>query len=371
MSIPINGLTIVHGTGLHSVTPYDPPSAQWIAEYLASHPAAFDFETLTNPGMPAPYAIHISNVMLTLAVTCFHAPADDQPPDVDPDLRLIALPQCPDDATTVTTPAFRATGITASDTPRTNNRIHNVTSSTDRCSPYLPPNTSSQPPVPVVPTSSPMPDLRVTLSDTMIPRRSPTPPIERAPFDVAVVLLLSHGTIVTAVATLHDAPDAVARNLAHIAADFTDVLRVTDAIMQIALCITQRIANDRSLVPGSRVQFGHALDPMIILVLRMLIDSDVRVCHAYGCAYAATQQRRGAASIFTRNAHITVIGTPRPIDDTPWYRPQATRRMWWMPSKLPCEISWPSQPSCRCSSSEHGRRSAQTAPCRSIRHRCP
>ena len=78
MSIPINGLTIVHGTGLHSVTPYDPPSAQWIAEYLASHPAAFDFATLTNPGMPAPYAIHISNVMLTLAVTCFHAPADDQ-----------------------------------------------------------------------------------------------------------------------------------------------------------------------------------------------------------------------------------------------------------------------------------------------------
>ena len=91
MSIPINGLTIVHGTGLHSVTPYDPPSAQWIAEYLASHPAAFDFETLTNPAMPAPYAIHISNVMLTLAVTCFHAPADDRPPDVDPDLRLIIV----------------------------------------------------------------------------------------------------------------------------------------------------------------------------------------------------------------------------------------------------------------------------------------
>ena len=138
--------------------------------------------------------------------------------------------------------------------PRTNNRVHNVTSSTDKCSPYLPPNTSSQPPVPVVPTSSSMPDLRVTLSDTMIPRRSPTPPIERAPFDVAVVLLLSHSTIVAAVAALSDAPDAVARNLAHIAADVADVLRVTDAIMQIALCITQRIANDRSLVPGSRAR---------------------------------------------------------------------------------------------------------------------
>ena len=84
------------------------------------------------------------------------------------------------------------------------------------------------------------------------------PPIERAPFDVAVVLLLSHSTIVTAVAALSDAPDAVARNLAHIAADVADVLRVTDAIMQIALCITQRTANDRSLVPGSRAQFGQA-----------------------------------------------------------------------------------------------------------------
>ena len=107
-----------------------------------------------------------------------------------------------------------------------------------------------------------------------------------------------------------------ARDLALIATDVADVLRVTDAIMQIALCITQRIANDRSLVPGSRAQFGQALDP--ITILRMLIDSDIRVRRAYGCAYAATQQRRGAASIFTRNVHITVIGTPRPIDDTPW-----------------------------------------------------
>ena len=316
MSIPIDGLTIVHGTGLHSVTPYDPPSAQWITEYLANHPAAFDFATLTNPGMPAPYAIRISNVMLTLAVTCFHASTGDGPPDVDPDLRLIALPQCPDGDSTDVAPTLPAASGTASKAPRTNNRIHSVTSSTDKCNPYLPPNMSPQPPVPIVPASSSTPDLRVTLSDTMIPRRPPASPIERAPFDVAVVMLLSHSTIVTAIATLRDAPDAVARNLAHIAADVADVLRVTDAIMQIALCITQRIANDRSLVPGSRAQFGQALDPLVIL--RMLIDSDIRIRHAYGCAYAATQQRRGAASILTRNAHITVIGTPRPIDDTPW-----------------------------------------------------
>ena len=108
MSIPVNGLTIVHGTGLHSVTPYDPPSAQWITEYLTDHPAAFDFTTLTNPGMPAPYAIRISNAMLTLAVTCFHAPADDRSPDVDPDLRLIALPQCPDGDSIDTTPVLPA-----------------------------------------------------------------------------------------------------------------------------------------------------------------------------------------------------------------------------------------------------------------------
>ena len=120
-----------------------------------------------------------------------------------------------------------------------------------------------------------MPDLRVTLSDTVIPRRPPTPPIERAPFGVAVVLLLSHITIVAAVAAMHDSPDAVARNLAYIAADIADVLRVTGAVMQIALCITQRIANDRSLVPGSRAQFSQELDPMIIL--RMLVDSDIRI----------------------------------------------------------------------------------------------
>jgi hypothetical protein len=79
---------------------------------------------------------------------------------------------------------------------------------------------------------------------------------------------------VTAVAALHDAPGVVARNLAHIAGDVTDVLRVTDAIMQLASCITQRIANDRSLVPESRAHFGQALDPMVIL--RILVDSDVR-----------------------------------------------------------------------------------------------
>ena len=57
ISISIGGLNILHGTGLHSATPYDPPSPKWATEYLASHPAAFDFETLTNPGMSAPYAI--------------------------------------------------------------------------------------------------------------------------------------------------------------------------------------------------------------------------------------------------------------------------------------------------------------------------
>ena len=78
-----------------------------------------------------------------------------------------------------------------------------------------------------------------------------------------VILLLSHSTM-AADAALSDAPDAVARNLAHIAADVADVLRVTDATMQIALCITQRIANDRSLVPGSRAQFG----PRSLVVVR-------------------------------------------------------------------------------------------------------
>ena len=242
--------------------PYVASIIQWITEYLTNHPAAFDFTTLTNLGMPAPYAIRISNAILALAATCFHVPAEDRPPDVDPDLRLIALPQFPDGDSIGTVPVLPAASSTTSDAHRTNNRIHSATSSTDKCNPYLPPNTSPQPPVPIAPTSSSPPDLRVTLSGTMIPRRSPAPPIERAPFDVAVVLLLSHSTIVAAIAALSDAPDAVARNLAHIAAGVADVLRVTDAIMQIALCITQRIANDRSLVPGSRAQFSQALDPM-------------------------------------------------------------------------------------------------------------
>ena len=146
MSIPTSGLTIVHGTGLHSATPYDPPSAEWVAEYLASHAAAFDFETLTNPGMPAPYVIHISNATLTLAVTCFHAPGDDQPPGVDPDLHLVALPGddqplgvAPDlrlialparptdtqssDASAATASTFRPANDTASGTPHTNSTV--------------------------------------------------------------------------------------------------------------------------------------------------------------------------------------------------------------------------------------------------------
>jgi hypothetical protein len=53
MSIPVGGLTVVHGTGMHSVTPYDPLSAEWIAEYLTNHPAALNFETLTNSPIPA------------------------------------------------------------------------------------------------------------------------------------------------------------------------------------------------------------------------------------------------------------------------------------------------------------------------------
>ena len=110
---------------------------EWIAEYLANHPATFNFETLTNPGMPAPYAIHISNVTLTLAVACFHAPDDDQPLDVDPDLHLVALPVQPANAPTATTPTFRAAPNTASSDPHTNNRAHNVTSSKDKCSPHL------------------------------------------------------------------------------------------------------------------------------------------------------------------------------------------------------------------------------------------
>ena len=44
--------------------------------------------------MPAPYAIHISNATLTLAVTCFHAPGDDQPLDVDSELRLVTPCPC-------------------------------------------------------------------------------------------------------------------------------------------------------------------------------------------------------------------------------------------------------------------------------------
>ena len=57
-----------------------------------------------------------------------------------------------------------------------------------------------------------------------------------------------------------------------------------------------------------------------MVILRTLVDSDILVSHEYGCAYAAIQQRRGAASVLTRNAHVTIIGTPRPTDDTtiPW-----------------------------------------------------
>ena len=282
---------------------------------------------------------------------------------------LHRAPVGPDGDSTDVAPALPTTSGTTSDAPRTNNRTHSVTSSTDKCNPYLPPNTPSQPPVPIVPTSSPTPHPWVTLSNTLIPRRSPMPPIERAPFDVAVVLLLSHSTIVTAVAALSDAPDAVARNLAHIAADVSDVLRVTDAIMQIALCITQRIANDRSLVPGSRAQFGQALDPVIIL--RMLIDSDIRVRHAYGCAYAATQQRRGAASsLLEMRISLSLAHRARSMI-RPGHRPRATRRMSRMPYRLRYETSWPSQPSCRYSSSGHGQQPPRTAPCRSIHHRRP
>ena len=48
-SIPLSGLTIVHGTGLHSTTPYDPPSAQWIKEHLSTLPSQPTYDLIWFP----------------------------------------------------------------------------------------------------------------------------------------------------------------------------------------------------------------------------------------------------------------------------------------------------------------------------------
>ena len=103
--------------------------------------------------------------------------------------------------------------------------------------------------------------------------------------------------------------------------------------MQIALCITQRIANDRSLVPGSRAQFGQALGPMIIL--RMLIDSDIRVRHAYGPVPMQLLSNDGALhpSSLVMRMSLSLEHRARSMV-RPGHHLQATRRMWWMPSKL-------------------------------------
>ena len=103
----------------------------------------------------------------------------------------------------------------------------------------------------------------------------------------------AHSTIVTALATLRDAPDAVARNLAHIAAAVADVLRVTDAIMQIALCLTR--THRPSPCAGTRVASTgrpgtRPPQPYVRLLLSLSVLGTRDAAHADDAATAAPTQ---------------------------------------------------------------------------------
>ena len=64
---PSGGLTIVHGIGRHSATPFAPPTRTRIIQFLATHPARPDFSDITAEGEEAPYAIHLDLITLLLA----------------------------------------------------------------------------------------------------------------------------------------------------------------------------------------------------------------------------------------------------------------------------------------------------------------
>ena len=56
---PPDGLTIEHGIGRHSATPFAPPTRTRILQFLATHPARPDFSDITADGEEAPHAIHL------------------------------------------------------------------------------------------------------------------------------------------------------------------------------------------------------------------------------------------------------------------------------------------------------------------------
>ena len=62
-----DGLTIMHGIGRHSATPFAPPTRACILQFLSTHPARPDFKDVAVEGGETPYAIHLDLIALLLA----------------------------------------------------------------------------------------------------------------------------------------------------------------------------------------------------------------------------------------------------------------------------------------------------------------
>ena len=79
------------------------------------------------------------------------------------------------------------------------------------------------------------------------------------------------------------------------------------------------IAHDRASSIGAQSQHHEAVDPTA--AMRIILLASPRVARAYESAHAATFRRNGFPDISTHNAHVTIIGTPRPTDDSEWPPP--------------------------------------------------
>ena len=64
---PPDGLTIVHGIGRHSVTPFAPPIRVRILQFLTTHPVKPDSADSIAEGEEALYAIHLGCFRLFIA----------------------------------------------------------------------------------------------------------------------------------------------------------------------------------------------------------------------------------------------------------------------------------------------------------------
>ena len=324
---PPDGLTIEHGIGRHSATPFAPPTRTRILQFLATHPARPDFSDITADGEEAPHAIHLDLITLLLA-SVWHGPSPPPPPEP---LRGGADSVV---SNTPTTPTPPASGRPA---PRSNNRTHGHTSATDHAgAPTF--HTTAGPnnggagldlaldaAVPTLMLHAPEPSVTPAL-----PARDGIPPtIDLQPFVAAVHLLMSDARVIADIASIpptqmptaasHPPRPSIAAQLANIArATCAPSLLLRELVTLAIMCRSRMATMERDPLIGSPAQFTEADDPAALL--RLMTSEDTRVAAAFYRRHSLTAQPQATATALVLRAQMTLISPPK-VPGEPWPPP--------------------------------------------------